>query len=172
MLCFFFHLYVCLQVVIRQDINTLRPKQNGRHFADGIFKCIFLNENVLILIKFSLKFVLNNPVNNIPALVQIMAWCWPGNRPLPDPIMLSSLAYICVTRPQWVYYIWDSLVLVLPFFFATCVISVLRQDVRWKWHYFHLNLKTVCHVKCYSSDWEFDWYPVSADVLWMTRGPF
>ena len=27
-------------------INTLRPRQNGRHFADDIFKCIFVNENV------------------------------------------------------------------------------------------------------------------------------
>ena len=26
-------------------VNTLRPKQSGRHFADDIFKCIFLNEN-------------------------------------------------------------------------------------------------------------------------------
>ena len=30
------------------DVNTLRPRQNGRHFADDIFKCIFLNENVWI----------------------------------------------------------------------------------------------------------------------------
>ena len=26
--------------------NTVRPRQNGRHFSDAIFKCIFLNENV------------------------------------------------------------------------------------------------------------------------------
>ena len=26
--------------------NILRPRENGRHFADDIFKCIFLNENV------------------------------------------------------------------------------------------------------------------------------
>ena len=32
------------------SINTLRPKQNGRHFADDIFKCILLNENVWITI--------------------------------------------------------------------------------------------------------------------------
>ena len=28
------------------DINTLRPRQDGRHFPDDIFKCIFLDENV------------------------------------------------------------------------------------------------------------------------------
>ena len=38
-------------------INTLRPRQNGRRFADDTFKRIFLNENVRILIKISLKFV-------------------------------------------------------------------------------------------------------------------
>ena len=30
------------------QINTSRPRQNGRHVADDIFKCIFLNENSLI----------------------------------------------------------------------------------------------------------------------------
>ena len=27
-------------------VNTLRPRQNDRHFADDVFKCIFLNENI------------------------------------------------------------------------------------------------------------------------------
>ena len=31
-------------------VITLRPRQNGRHFRDNIFKCIFLNQNVWILI--------------------------------------------------------------------------------------------------------------------------
>ena len=61
--------------------NTLRPSQNGRHFADDIFKCIFLNENVSIAIKISLKFVFKGPINNIPALVQIMDWRRPGDKP-------------------------------------------------------------------------------------------
>ena len=57
--------------------NTLSPRQNGRHFPDN-FKCIFLNGNVWITIKISLKFVPEGPINNIPALVQIMAWRRPG----------------------------------------------------------------------------------------------
>ena len=55
-------------------VNTLRPRQNGRHFPDDIFKCIFLNEDVRISIQISLKFVPKGPINSIPALVQIMAW--------------------------------------------------------------------------------------------------
>ena len=50
-------------------VNTLRPRQNGRHFPDDIFKCIFFNENVLFSIKISLKFVPKGQINNIPALV-------------------------------------------------------------------------------------------------------
>ena len=77
-------------------------RQNGRHFADDIFKCIFLNENVLISIKISLKFIPKGPINNIPALVQIMAWRRPGDKPLSEPMMVNLLTHICVTRPQWV----------------------------------------------------------------------
>ena len=49
--------------------NTLRPRQNGRHFPDDILKCIFFNENVWISNEISLKFVIMYPINNIPALV-------------------------------------------------------------------------------------------------------
>ena len=83
-----------------RSFNTLRPRQNGRHFPDDIFKCIFLNENVRISIKISLKFVPKGPINNIPALVQIMAWRRPGDKPLSEPMMVSLLTHICVNRPQ------------------------------------------------------------------------
>ena len=82
--------------------NTLRPRQNGRHFADDIFKCIFLNENISIAIDISLKFVPEGRINNIPALVQIMAWRRLGDKPLSEPMMVSLLTHKCVTRPQWV----------------------------------------------------------------------
>ena len=83
-------------------VNTLRPGQNGRRFADDTFKRIFLNENVRISIKISLKFVPKGPINNNPSLVQIMAWRRSGDKPLSEPMMVSLLTHICVTRPQWV----------------------------------------------------------------------
>ena len=85
-------------------LNTLRLKQNGRHFANNIFKCISLDENVWILIKISLKFILKGPNNNIDitALVQIMAWCWQGDKPFSEPMMVSLLMRICVSQLQWV----------------------------------------------------------------------
>ena len=85
-----------------QWVNTLRPRQNGRHFADDIFKCIFLNENVWIPIKISMKFVPKGPINNIPVLVHIIARHRPGDKPLSEPMMVSLMTHIRVTRPQWV----------------------------------------------------------------------
>ena len=89
-----------------QAINTLRPKRNGQHFADDIFKRIFFNESVWISIKISLKFVPKGPIDNIPSLVQIMAWRRPGDKPLSEPMMDSLPTHICVTRTQWVNVPW------------------------------------------------------------------
>ena len=87
---------------IRIPINTLRPRQNGRLFADDTFKRIFLNENIRISFKISLRFVPNGLINNIPSLVLIMAWRRPGDKPLSEPMMVWLPTHICVTRPQWV----------------------------------------------------------------------
>ena len=83
-------------------INTLRLRQNGSHFPDDIFKWIFLNENVWILIKISFKFGPKVPINNNSAFVKIMAWRQSGYKPLSEPMLVSLLTYICVTWPQWI----------------------------------------------------------------------
>ena len=98
-------------------LNTLRPIQNDRYYPDDIFNCIFVTEIVWILIEMSLKFVPKGQINKIPALVQIMAWLRPGDKPLTEPIRVNFLTYIRVTRPQCVKYschvasdtdLWDS----------------------------------------------------------------
>ena len=76
-------------------LNLSPPGQNGRHFADDIFHRIFFNENARISIKISLKFVHKGPIHNIPALVQIMAWRRPGDKPLSEP-MLNQFTNACV----------------------------------------------------------------------------
>ena len=101
MMHFKMHLSSILFSVL-QWVNTLRPRQNGCHFPKVIFKCIFLNKNIGILIKILLKFSSKGPINNIPALVQIMAWCRPGDKPLSEPMMVSLLEHIWVIRPQWI----------------------------------------------------------------------
>ena len=98
-----FHRYLLIS-----RVNTSRPRQNDRHFADGIFKCIFLNENVRISMTISLEFVPKGLINNNPAMVRTMAWRRSGDKPLSEPMMVSLLTHISVTRPQWVKYSWQS----------------------------------------------------------------
>ena len=52
------------------------------NYADNVFNHIFFNENVWISIKISLMFVPKGPISNIPAMVQIMFWSRPGDKPL------------------------------------------------------------------------------------------
>ena len=52
--------------------------------------------------RMKMKIVPKGPINNIVALIQIMDWHRPGDKPLSEPIVLSLLTHICVTRPQWV----------------------------------------------------------------------
>ena len=67
-----------------------------------IFLNVFSNEDIWSSINISLKFVEKGQINNIPALVQIMAWRQPGDKPLSEVMMVSLLTRICVTRSQWV----------------------------------------------------------------------
>ena len=69
--------------------NTLRPRQDGHYFAEDVLKCIFLNENVWISLTIPPKFVPRGPINNIPALVQIITWRRPGDKPLSEAMMFS-----------------------------------------------------------------------------------
>ena len=85
-------------IIIYIVFSTLRPRQIGFHFPD-ILKTMFLNENIRISIEISLKFVPSGLISNIQALVQIMAWCRPGDKPLSEPMIGSLLTHICVTRP-------------------------------------------------------------------------
>ena len=73
--------------IVTSFFNTLRSRQDGWRFPDGVFKWIFLNENVWIFNKISLKFVPKGRINKIPALVQIMAWCLSGDKPLSESMM-------------------------------------------------------------------------------------
>ena len=74
----------------------------GLDKMESISQTTFSNEKLWNSIKISLKFVPKGPINNIPALVQMMAWRQPGDKPLSEPMMASVLTHRCVTRSQWV----------------------------------------------------------------------
>ena len=65
-------------------------RQNGRHFADDIFKYIFLNENCYFIFKFHLKFVPKCLIDNKLTLAEILACRRSGDKPLPEPLMALS----------------------------------------------------------------------------------
>ena len=81
-------------------VNTWRPRQAGSHFPDDILEWIFLNENLWISIKFSLKFLPRRSFNNIPVMIQIMTWRPPDDKSISEPIMVSLLTHICVITTQ------------------------------------------------------------------------
>ena len=95
---------VCQSALMEIYINTLQPRQNSHIFPDDISKRIFLNENLLIVIPISLKFVRRVPVNGKPALVQIVASRRTGDKPSSKPMMVYLIdAYMrrsASTRPS------------------------------------------------------------------------
>ena len=146
------------------------PPQNGRPFADDIFKCIFLNEDVWIPNKISLKFIPKGLVNNIPALVLIMAWRRPGDKPLSELMLVRSLTHICVTRPQWVnavsnelwqtpvlhLYMWHlGLIFVTHFSNMPCFrqsLSRTERDLKISPNVGYMN---ICSKALHSKAWKF-----------------
>ena len=131
-------------------VNTLRPRQNGQYFADDIFKYICLNEDMWISINVSVKFVLKGEISNIPALVQIMAWHQPGDKPLSEPMMTRLLTHIRAPPPQWVNNMRDD--------FSDAI------QILFKFHYscspsgrvsFRVNLVCLCVRISISQEWHY-----------------
>ena len=87
------HFFICLA-------NWGRDKMAA--FSQTTLSNAFSWMKQLEFIKISLKFVPKGLVNNTPALVLIMTWRRPGDKPLSEPMIVSLPTHICVTRPQWV----------------------------------------------------------------------
>ena len=61
-----------------------------------ILKYIFLNENLCILHKISVKFVPGSPIDNKLALFQVIAWRQTGDMPLSEPMITQFIdTYMC-----------------------------------------------------------------------------
>ena len=85
------------QKVWHIEAETILPPFRRRHFQMHFHEWKCMNfDNI------SMKFVPKVLINNIPALVQIMACRHPGGKPLSEQMMVSLLTHICVTLPQWV----------------------------------------------------------------------
>ena len=88
-----------IKLTEQQAYQHIEAKKKLPPFCRQHFQMHFL--------KISLQFVPRIPNNDIPALIEIMAWCRPGNKPLSEPMMAILLTYICITRPWWVKFGWN-----------------------------------------------------------------
>ena len=161
------HNVLCKWPLWPPGLNLLRPRQNGSHFPDDIFKFIFLNKNVWISLNISLKFVPEIRINNIPALVQIKAWHGPGNKPLSDPMLVNLLEHICVTHLQWVNGLTTG-----------GYLSTLNHIVNWhplKWHLaqihwsfltLYLRLNDSCFLSTTICSWPWNDLEKGYDSVW------
>ena len=77
----------CAKSWIYTKLTDPTPEQNDHNFVDDIFKSVFMNEIFCIMIRIWLKLAPKGPINNIPALVQIMAWRRSGDKPLSESML-------------------------------------------------------------------------------------
>ena len=84
-----------ISVLVGCPLNSSPPGQSGRHFTDGIYRYIIVNEMFCIVIKIALKFVPKGPINNNPALVYLIAWRRKGDKPLSE-LMLTWFTDACM----------------------------------------------------------------------------
>ena len=102
---------IFLSMVAKSVNNILRLRQHCHHFHKQHFHMYFL---VWKYMNFTLDFtevVPKVPIDNNPALVQIMACRRPGNKPLPGLIIMVPLVMLTwVTQPQWVNFcsVWTA----------------------------------------------------------------
>ena len=73
-----------------QDLTHLPLDKMATILADNIFKHISLNEKDRTLMQISQKFVPRSPIDNKPALVQVVVWCRTSDKPLPELLMTQS----------------------------------------------------------------------------------
>ena len=71
------------------SFSSFLPWQNDHHFTEDILKYFFVNEKFCISIQISLKFVPEGSTDYKSSLVQVMAWCWTADKPLPEPLLIQ-----------------------------------------------------------------------------------
>ena len=88
------HMLNRFRVETKQSIatnNILKPEQNGWYFAGKIFKCIFFNAKDYIWFQILLQFVARVQITK-SALIQVIAWPWTDDKPLPKSMMACATA--------------------------------------------------------------------------------
>ena len=76
-----------MQWQLDEQLNSSPLGQNGSRFVGDICKYIFMNKKFCILIRISLKFVPKDLIDNMSALVQVMARRLKCDKPFPETMM-------------------------------------------------------------------------------------
>ena len=82
--------------ILRNTFNTLRPRRNYYHFAEDIFNYILLQCMNFAYDFRIVEFLPKVRINNVPALLQIMAWRRASDEPLSEPTLASVFAFLCL----------------------------------------------------------------------------
>ena len=126
------------------DAETTWPPFSRRHSQMHFLEWKY----IWISLTISLKIVPNGPINNILALVQIMAWRRPGDKPLSEPMMDRLPTHICVTRPQWVnkfIHRWNNN------YITEKKKKLKKKKINW-------NIYWACHTQDLTTSWaRFPW---------------
>ena len=116
----------CLLPAYTEPVWTRGPaRPTGVHTGGTVVRCTpctygsreYINQHIEAMTKwppcsrrhFQIHFLQwKVRINHISALVPIMAWRRPGDKPSSGPMMVSLLTYIGVTRPHWVNTQWHD----------------------------------------------------------------
>ena len=91
------------RILIKSDIiSHIEAETNLPPFPRRNLHMHFCECNCIYFSKDFTEVFRKGPFSNIPALVQIMTWRRPGDKPLSESMMVSLFTHICVTWPQWI----------------------------------------------------------------------
>ena len=102
----------------------MEPEQNGGHFANDLFRSVFLYENVWISIKIPRRCVPVGAIDSKLSLIQVMAWHRTGAKPLPLP-MINTVHWRLYASPGF-----NELKLLHSVFI------ILHKHKKWLWKRF------------------------------------
>ena len=90
-------------MIFQDFFNTLRHWDKMDTISQMTFSNAFSWKKMFeYRLKFQWSLFLRVQLTISQALVQIMAWRRPGDKPLSEPMMARLPMHICFTRPQWI----------------------------------------------------------------------
>ena len=89
----------------------------------------FLNENVWIALKISLKFVFKVWIDNIPALIQIMSWRRPGNKQLSETMKQDIVLtlFILTVKIRYLTNCWTTQFIAVVVWTSAVILAITPQ---------------------------------------------